>query len=485
MKAGFHTADITPALGMEAPGGYGKVYIRQIHDPLKVRAAVFESGGETIGFLGIDTCYLQSAKVVGEIRRQVEERCGIPGDHLLLASSHTHSGGPGSGRLPEEFADAPELVRELALNHSTHADPLYCDWLTRQGVTALCEAYRKREEALLSVGSGHEDQVAFNRRFRMANGRVYTHPGKGNPEIVEPAGPTDPEVGVLAAWNSRGELLGCLVNYACHATVFGAGVSADYIAYLEETIQAAGTHEVGGGRNAVVVFLQGASGDMTQVDNRSLRAPEFGEKWSRLVGTRIGAEVVKVLVTATRGKLEPLAAVSKHLRIPRRPPSPARLEASRRLVEEGLRTGDRSTAWTFAKELLILDYLIQQEPEAEVKTQALQVGPTVFLANPAEYFCESGLAIKRASPFALTYIVTLANGCVGYVPPEAAFAPDGGGYETVLTSYSNLALSAAQQIADASLELAGRLTPGTVPQPPQVDQPQEPWSYGVLGPDRE
>jgi neutral ceramidase len=239
------------------------------------------------------------------------------------------------------------------------------------------------------------------------------------------------------------------------------------------------------GQDAGVVFLQGASGDVTQVDNRSLRQPEFGEKWSRFVGTRLGAEAVKVLATASPGDLEPLAAASTILRIPRRPPSPMRLEASRRLVEEGLRTGDRGTAWTFAKELLILEYLIEKEPEAEVEIQALQVGPAVFLANPAEYFCESGLAIKRASPFPQTYVVTFANGCVGYVPPEAAFAPDGGGYETVLTSYSNLALAAAQQIADASLELAGRLTPGTMPQPPQVDRPQEPWSYGVLGPDRE
>ena len=155
------------------------------------------------------------------------------------------------------------------------------------------------------------------------------------------------------------------------------------------------------------------------------------------------------------------------------------------MVEEGLRTGDRSTAWTFAKELLILEYLIEKEPEAEVPIQAIQVGPAVFLANPAEYFCASGLAIKRDSPFPLTYVVTLANGCVGYVPPEEALAPSGGGYETVLTSYSNLEPVAAAQIAAASLELAGRFTAGDIPQPPQIGRPQEPWSYGVLGPELE
>src|SRR5437879_12998793 len=85
MKAGFHTADITPALGMEAPGGYGKVYIQQVHDPLKVRAAVFENGETTVAFVGIDTCYLQSARVIRAIRQEVERRCGIPADHLRLA----------------------------------------------------------------------------------------------------------------------------------------------------------------------------------------------------------------------------------------------------------------------------------------------------------------------------------------------------------------------------------------------------------------
>jgi hypothetical protein len=74
---------------------------------------------------------------------------------------------------------------------------------------------------------------------------------------------------------------------------------------------------------------------------------------------------------------------------------------------------------------------------------------------------------------------------VGYVPPEEAMEPSGGGYEAVLTSYSNLEVPAARQIAEASLDLARGLTPGVVPEPPQVEGPQAPWSYGVLGPDLE
>ena len=480
MQAGFYTADITPPLGMEMPGGYGKSYSKQVHDPLKVRAAVFGDAGAALAFFGVDTCELSlNGRFHQAVRAEVERRVGIPAGHVLLGASHTHSGGPLDGPDPADYADAPELVQTLVRDHSTNPDPLYREWVQRQVVTAVGEAYRRRQEARLSVGSGREERSSFNRRFRMANGRVYTHPGKGNPDVVAPAGPIDPEVGVLGAWSTSGRLLGCLVNFGCHCTTFSGGVSADYVCYLERTIQGALEPD------AVVVFLQGASGDVTQVDNQSLRAREFGEAWSRRVGTRVGAEAVKVLATAEQGDLAPLAAASRTLTIPRRRPSTARLEQSCQLVEEGLHGGKRDTAWTFAKELVVLDYFLSREPEASVEVQALQVGPAVFLANPAEYFAESGLRIKAASPFPHTFVVTLANGCVGYVPPERAFAPDGGGYETVLTTYSNLAITAEEQIADASLALARELTPGALPRHAEVDAPQPAWGYGVLGPDLE
>ncbi|UCH35401.1 MAG: hypothetical protein JSV65_03360, partial [Armatimonadota bacterium] len=239
MKAGFYEADITPAVGMEQPGGYGKVYISRIHDPLKVRAAVIDDGSERVALVGVDTCVIQSAQAVAEARQAVQEHCGIKGDHVLIAASHTHAGGPFFGLLARDVEGAPELVRDLVLNHSTVTDPEYRDWVIAQICTAICEADRRKEDARLAVGSGCEGKTTFNRRFRMKNGRSYTHPGKGNPDIVEPAGPIDPEVGVIAAWGSRGDLLGCIVNFACHGTTFGGGVSADWIGYLDSTIKGA------------------------------------------------------------------------------------------------------------------------------------------------------------------------------------------------------------------------------------------------------
>jgi len=130
-----------------------------------------------------------------------------------------------------------------------------------------------------------------------------------------------------------------------------------------------------------------------------------------------------------------------------------------------------------------LEHVLTTEPVADVELQALQVGPALFLANPSETFAATGLRMKSDSPFPFTFVVSLANGCVGYVPPREAFAADGGGYETVLNTYSNLEIGAEERIVTAGIALARGLTPGGVPAPAQVDRPQEPWSYGVLGPD--
>ena len=71
----------------------------------------------------------------------------------------------------------------------------------------------------------------------------------------------DPQVGVIGVLGLAGAPAGTVVNYACHATTNPGGISANWIYYLEKTIRGVV------GSDAPVVFLQGACGDVTQVDN--------------------------------------------------------------------------------------------------------------------------------------------------------------------------------------------------------------------------
>jgi hypothetical protein len=380
--------------------------------------------------------------------------------------------------MPGEYDGASDLVKKLAYEESSCADPGYLTRLTQEIVAGVRVAMQGRQPAQIGFGSGYEDKVAFNRRLRMKNGQSWSHPRPGNPDILEYAGPIDPEVGVIGAWDQEGHLLGVIVNYACHATTNPGGISANWIYYLEKTIQ--GALET----RAPVVFLQGASGDVTQVDNLSPWRTPAAEDWARLVGGRVGAEAVRVLLSMPRTGEAVLDARQKILSIPRRRPSAARLQRSLEVVQAGKPVGD-TTEYLFAKELLMLDYLVKTSPEVEAEVQVIQVGPAAFVSNPAEYFCQFGLDIKKGSPFPLTFPVELANGIVGYVPTEEAFGPAGGGYETRLTAYSNLVVTAGRLMAETGIALAKELQPSPMPEPPRAPPFSAPWTYGNVPPELE
>lgn len=478
-QAGFAERDITPEIGMEAPGGYGKAYHRSVHDACKVRAAVFGEGQTRVALVGIDALFIRRPTVQA-VRQEIQKQCGIAPEAVLIGASHSHAAGPLGFFLPGEFDDASPLVKSLVYDKTVTANPAYLARVQRELVAAVVAADAGKVEARCAAGFGRDELAAFNRRFRMRDGFSMTHPGQGNPDILEPAGPIDPQVGVLGAWNKEGQLLGCVVNFACHATTGPGGISADWIYYLEKTIRGLL------GEQAVVVFLQGMAGDVTQVDNRSpYQIKQFGEISSRYVGGRVGAEAIRTLLSVEQaaGPLAPIAAQTQVLKIKRRVPKPERVARALEIVQQDPGKVD-ATEWTFAKEIVVLDARTKKEPIADVEVQAVQIGPAVFLSCPAEYFCQYGLDVKAGSKFPFAFPVSLANDCIGYVPTEEALGPRGGGYETRLTSYSNLEPTAGRQIANAMVELSSRLTPGPVPQPPALPKWQgKPWSYGNLPPE--
>jgi len=478
-KVGFAERDITPKIGMEQPGGYGKAFHSTKHDACKVRASVFDDGTSRVAIVGIDALLIRGVTVAAA-RQAIQQQCGIPPEAVLIAASHSHSAGPTGMILPGEFDHASDLVKTLAYEKSSTADAAYLAEVQQALIDAVVEADKRRVPARAAVGVGSAEDVAFNRRFRMAGGTTMTHPGQGNPDIVEPAGPTDPQVGVIGAWDTSGKFLGCVVNFCCHATTGPGGISADYIHYIEKTIRGLM------GEDAIVVFTPGMAGDVTQVDNRSpYQIKQFGEISARNVGGRVGAEALKALLAMEQsaGALQPVAFKTETLKIPRRAPRPERLARAKELVQKDPKEVD-GTEWTFAKEIVLLDARLAKEPVADVEVQAIQIGPVVLLTSPAEYFCQYGLDIKAGSKFPFTFPVSLANDCVGYVPTEEALRPRGGGYETRLTSYSNLQPAAGKKIADAAIELSGKLAPGAAPTPAPLPKFQgKPWTYGSLPPE--
>lgn len=475
MRAGFAERDITPTIGMEVPGGYSKVFCREIHDPCKVRAAVFDDGTNRVALVSVDGGFVFRPEVE-RARAEIRARCGIPAESVLIGATHSHSSGPLGIVQPGEYDHATEEVRSLAYEKSSCADVSYLKLVYERTVEAVCEADKGRRAVFAGVGRGHAEKIAYCRRLRMKGDKTYTHPGQGNPDTVAYAGPIDPEVGVVGAWDDAGRLIGCIVNFACHATTSPRGISANYVYYLEKTIR--GFY----GEGTIVLFLPGYSGDVTQVDNLSPFANPDGDRWAQIVGGQIGAEAVKALLTMERGPLLPLAARSKILHIPRRVPAPDRVKAAREIAMQDPKKTDPTT-WAFSKEIVLLDALLQKSREAEVEVQAIQIGPAIFMTSPGEMFCEYQLDQKRKSRFPFAFCVSVANGFNGYVPTAEAFASTGGGYETRLTSCSNLEPAAGEKIVGAGLALAAEFAPGNVPMRAPAPPFRAPWSYGSVPPE--
>lgn len=473
MSSGFAEIDISPKPGMERPGNYMKNIHKDYYDPCKIRTVVFNDGNKKTALVSIDALVVPRSIVVSA-RKRITIQCGIPYEGILIGATHSHSAGPLGMIQPGQFDHASEFVQNLAYKESSMADAGYLKLVEDELVSVVSKANDSLQSTYIGVGTGHETGAGANRRFFMKNGETHTYPGRGNPDIIKPAGPIDPEVGVVGVWNEQKECIGCVVNFARHANT-ASGITAGWPYFMEQVIRGAM------GPDCIVVFLSGAAGDISH-DKDDPYASLSGRDRPRYVGSLVGGEVIKVLMKMARGNLTPIAYDLKVVEFNRRTPIPERVEKCFELTKKPMEEVGK-TDWLFAKEIVLLDAIAKKEPKVEVEVQAVQIGPVVFVTNPAEYFVQLGLNIKKGSSFKYTFPVALANGSVGYVPTLEAFGPDGGGYETRLTSYSNLEITAGNQIVDLSLELIGKMKPGAEPTFPVPPPFKEAWSYGNVKPE--
>ena len=451
MLFGFAQTDITPPVGSSIPGGFQRLVSTGVHDPLHTTAAVLGSDGHFVVFVSVDALSVK-ASLVAAAREQIRQRCNIPPENVLIAATHTHTGGP--------IADVFE----------SEADPNYCAFVARQIAQAVEQAMENCRPALVGIGIGKAEGLAFNRRFLMRNGFHQTHPGKGNPNIVKPAGPTDPTVGVLAAQDKQGNFLGCLVNFACHCTVMGGTqFSADFPFYLAHTLRKVL------GEQCLTVFLPGACGDVTQVDNLSLREREFGESWAWRIGTALGGAVLQTIAPMDFLSDLPLQSRTAIVPLQRRRVPKAWLEEAKRLLSMD---GSWSVERVYARKWLLLAEEVHRQPTVHAEVQVIGIGRCVFVAIPGELFCQVGWDIKRRSPFPTTFVVPCANGMVGYLPTPDAFK--GGGYEVRLARSSQLMPVAGERIVTEAVRWLSALTVPSLPsQPPVMTSP---WDVGASPP---
>jgi hypothetical protein len=319
-------------------------------------------------------------------------------------------------------------------------DPLEAvDYATRL-VERVAEAIAKAEAALvpvrIAVGVAQETRISFNRRFHMKDGTVRFNPGALNPEIVRPAGPIDPDVGIVMMYPPEGKTpIAGLTVFALHLdTVGGTEYAADYPYYLEADLREAF------GPKFLSFFGAGTCGDINHIDVKTKERAK-----AAVIGGRL-AETVR----AAEPKLEPvsapaLAAVSMMVKVPLQQYPPVEIAEARakqdRLGDGKLPFLDRVKA---AKVLDLQENY--QGKTVDLMVQAFRLGPELAIVTlPGEIFVEHGLAIKKDSPFKTTLVIELANATPAYIPTRKAFGE--GSYEIV---NSRVAPGGGEQLVEAA-----------------------------------
>jgi hypothetical protein len=103
------------------------------------------------------------------------------------------------------------------------------------------------------------------------------------------------------------------------------------------------------------------------------------------------------------------------------------------------------------RELVLLSTDKEKDRNVYAELMSIRIDDVAIISIPGELFCNLGKQIKAESGFETTFVTTLSNGCVGYLPTLEAF--DGGGYETDLVRSSKLIPEAGNMVVEKAVEL--------------------------------
>jgi Neutral/alkaline non-lysosomal ceramidase, N-terminal len=440
LTVGAAAVDITPPVGFRMAGYFNERLSTGTHDPLMAKALVIGDGKTSAAVVCCDLIGI-GPEVAAKARLLIAEQTKIPGEHVMLTATHAHTGPMYWGALRSYLR-----ARAIEKNGSDPHEPIdYSDFVARKVAEAVAAAALDAKAAKLSAGVAERTGLSFNRRFHMKDGKVQTNPGKLNPNIVRVAGPIDPDVGILLFRAAKGDKpLASLTVFALHLdTVGGTEYAADYPYYLAERLKR--EH----GDRFVSLFGNGTCGDINHVDVTHDR-PQKGHGEAERIGNALADTVIELMPKLRVVDKVHLAVASQTVAAETPQYSVERVEQAK---DDMAKIGTRETPFLEQVETCRILNIAERGGKLPLEVQVIRIADDVAIVGlPGEVFVELGLAIKRASPFATTLVIELANDDPAYIPTKKAFAE--GSYETV---NSCVTPGAGEALVEAATKLLDEL----------------------------
>ncbi|MBQ4517157.1 MAG: neutral/alkaline non-lysosomal ceramidase N-terminal domain-containing protein [Clostridia bacterium] len=447
MKCGFYESEITPPLGCNMKGYFRTRLAEGVIEKLYVKAVAVEMDGVCGIVVSVEAEFMP--QIVHDVAvERIAAYTGIPSDRVLINATHTHTGG-GLGDIHDK-SGADSLVYT--------PDEAYNDVLSRLVGDCGILAYHRLQPASAKMAKTDVHGISFIRNYVMKDGRILMNPGWQNPDVVEPFGTLDPELGVLFFCDEQGNPIGAMVNYALHhdcvsswppCTMYCSDYSGVMAKELKKTY----------GENFVTVFVNGCCGNINHFDISRTFDDFFADPPYIRIGQRLADEVRNLYE-----KAEPLAPTGvggkkEIIYIERRQLSPEEVQEYKDLIKkypertgaEGSVHDPNGEGYKRRRAEAILDFH-ELPPELPMVVQALKLGNCMMFAVSGEVYSEFGIYMKEHSPLGFSMVSEMANGGnENYIPTRQAFGTDL--YEAQISS-SSLIPDAGYIMAEHAIKLA-------------------------------
>lgn len=401
IEVGVARVDITPE-GPIRLAGYGSRQTESdgILQHLEAKALAFGNDSQdpslfiTVDLIGIP------GHVTAELRERLSKRIGFNPSHLVISSSHTHTG-PEIGILLNHFG-APLPTDQLG-RIVQNLDKLI-DKLEEVAMAALDD----RKPSLVYRGQG---EVGFAVNRRVIQNNVWTGFG------INPEGPVDHALPLLKITDREGVIRALLINYACHGTTLGPNINKIHNDWIGETQRLLEQNYPG----AIALVSIGAGGDAnpeprTELEHTQNHAREIADEVDQLLSGSL-----QQLTQAPVGRYQEIELPFAHV------------PNVDELIEQ---TNDAGAKGYYAR--LALERIARGESIPESLSYPIQTWKfgddltMVFLAG--EVVVDYSLRLKKELENEQLWVTAYANDVPSYIASRRVIRE--GGYEVDSSMYS-------------------------------------------------
>ncbi|MBR3145260.1 MAG: hypothetical protein IKF53_05160 [Clostridia bacterium] len=442
-KVGFSKVNITPDIPLPL-GGYGseknRVFDRVLNEIYFTAIAITGENGKTLLLCSYDMSLVRDI-LYDEFAKRIKEELGIEKEYFHLSSTHTHS--------------------SVAIWFKDEKVDKYREDMIKKGIKACKLAIADQKRAEIYVAETKTDRLTFVRHYMREDGNVTTdnyNPGGTTATIVKHLTEPDETMRLIKfkRYNTDDseakDVL--IINYQVHNHMTGGGKKKDLAADIPGSIR----DYVESSHNCLAAYFQGCAGNLNEKsripsENRTTNYLEYGRLFAEYINdvydnmTKMptGDIIVKremFPITINRAEEDRLEDAKRVVAY--RTEHGVDDECKKLAIECGFHSPYHATAVVIRSAIKEKEYL--------VPLNVYRIGDIGWTTAPFEVFDQTGVEIRKASPYPFTVTQGYTDGGYSYLPTEIAF--EYGCYEADITRNAK---GSAEKVRDKLIEMLNEI----------------------------